>query len=363
MKDHTHICRSFCLLALCFCFLYGKAQQTKLLTAEKHNEYGLVYSLPVTSFQIDIVVLKEVRVTGPFSKYSKIFTGDSEVIMESEEKWAIESVRVSPFGIPDTEETYLMQLKAGATTFIGVDEDGMLLSINKEPVYSDISPLTVNLIDGEVTTGKEYLEFVNEDFTSAISTFKKAQILADEIQEIREAKISLTRGTAETMPTDGRQLEIMLQALEKQEKALTRAFTGNSWKERIVKSFTFTPEAEGKTIVCKLNEKEGLTDGNNKEGIPVSVTVSLVAEPELPVDAKGEEKKLPKDAVIYAVPGTAKLSLSVANKILFEKDYQMSQFGFRFGLNPSIFTDKKEPSFAIFDPTTGALKELGTIKP
>ncbi|MDE5902244.1 MAG: DUF4831 family protein [Muribaculaceae bacterium] len=33
-----------------------------------------------------------------------------------------------------------------------------------------------------------------------------------------------------------------------------------------------------------------------------------------------------------------------------------------FGLAPNLFTDRKEPSYAIFNPVTGGLKELGTVQ-
>lgn len=345
-----------------FCgILQALPQQTKLLTAEKHNEYGLVYTLPLTAFQVEVVAVKETYVAGPFSNYSKIFTSDNKVISEDGVKWTIESLKITPYGIPDTENQYLMQLKAGATTFLGVAEDGMLLSINKEPEAPVLEKLNVTEIEGVPATGKEYMEFVNEDFISAQSSYKKSQLLAEELMEIRDAKISLTRGTAETMPTDGRQLEIMLESLEKQERALMNAFTGSSWKERIVRSFTFLPEKEGKNVLFRLSQSKGIVWPDDYSGDPVYISVTPTEEPELPVDAKGEEKKLPKDAVMYCIPGFADLSLTFAGNELYKKSFAMSQFGILFGLNPSIFTDKKEPSYAVFDPATGALKELGTL--
>jgi hypothetical protein len=39
----------------------------------------------------------------------------------------------------------------------------------------------------------------------------------------------------------------------------------------------------------------------------------------------------------------------------------MAQSGTVFSLDPTIFTSKKSPSFAIFDPATGAVKELGAV--
>ncbi|MCH5226799.1 MAG: DUF4831 family protein [Muribaculaceae bacterium] len=342
--------------------LPSAAQQTKILTAEKHNEYGLVYTLPRTGFQIDVVALKETKVSGPFYKYSKIFTSDANVISEDAEKWTIESVRITPFGSPDPDNRFLMQLKAGATTFISVGDDGMILSINKEVGMPVQESINVTQLEGVKTTGKEYLNFVDEDFISAQSSYKQAQLLAEELMEIREAKVSLTRGTAETMPTDGRQLEIMLASLENQEKALMNAFTGSSWKERVVRTFTYIPEDEGKTVLFRLSETGGVVDANDYSGEPVYISLKMTEEAEIPVDAKGEPKKLPKDAVVYCIPGAGKVTVSYLGKNLAEEEFPMSQFGMLFGLNPSIFTDKKEPSYAVFNTTTGALEELGTMK-
>ena len=264
--------------------------------------------------------------------------------------------------MPDPEHRYLMQVKAGSPTFIGVAEDGMLLSINTEPVMNEPEPINIIETEGVASTGKEYLEYVNEDFISAPSSYKKAQLLSEEIMEIRDAKIALTRGTAETMPTDGRQLELMLASLETQEKALMSAFTGSSWKERVVRSFNFVPKKEGKYILCDLSQKDGIV-GAKSGGEPIYVDISVIEKPRLPQDAKGEDKKIPKDAVIYNIPGTSSLTVTLGNNKLFQEVFPMSQFGMVFGLNPGIFTDKKEPSFAIFDQTTGGIKELGTLKP
>ena len=85
----------------------------------------------------------------------------------------------------------------------------------------------------------------------------------------------------------------------------------------------------------------------------------MTREGELPVDAKGEEKKLPKDAVIYNIPGAAKVTLSLAGRTLWSEEVDCAQFGVQFGLQPSLFSDKKARSFATFDPATGALRQIG----
>ncbi|MDE6341890.1 MAG: DUF4831 family protein, partial [Muribaculaceae bacterium] len=94
----------------------------------------------------------------------------------------------------------------------------------------------------------------------------------------------------------------------------------------------------------------------------VYISVSDVDSPGMPVDSKGQPKKLPRNAVIYNIPGSALISVSGSGRTFFEQQIQLAQFGTTFGLDPALFTDKKEPSYATFDPVTGALIEVGVQK-
>ena len=44
---------------------------------------------------------------------------------------------------------------------------------------------------------------------------------------------------------------------------------------------------------------------------------------------------------------------------LCSTETEFSQFGVRFGMQPALFSSKKERSFAVFNPVTGGLRELG----
>lgn len=338
------------------------AQQTKILTADRHNEYGLVYSLPVTAFDVEVTAVKEVRKAGPYFQYAKKYIGTDKVIMEDEVVWTLESVKVRPYGTPDPDTRYMMQLKSGATTFIGVAEDGMLLSINRNPELPPVPEAAPSRSEGEKLADREYLQYVDEDFIASQSTAKQAQMLAESLMEIRDSKIALTRGTADVMPTDGKQLELMLNSLSHQEAALTAAFLGNVTRETVTKNYSFIPSDDGRTVLFRMSDFAGFVDSDDYSGEPVYVNVKVTNRGTMPVDAKGEEKKLPKDGVAYRVPGTALISLSMKGNELFSKEYEVAQFGVVFGLNPALFSDKKDPSYAVFDPATGALKEIGALK-
>lgn len=336
------------------------AQQTKVLTADKHNEYGLVYSLPQTALRVEVVASHTVKKAGPYAQFAKKFIGADKVIGSDSESWEIKSVTVTPYGVRDSSTQYLMQLKPGALTYIGVSEDGMLLSLNCQPKVPAVTPMTAPSPLSEMYAEKEYLKYVDEDFVASQSTLKQAQMLAESLMEIRDAKISLTRGTAETMPTDGRQLELMLSSLAHQEGALTAAFTGQTAQETVVRVFNLIPSEEGRTVLFRMSDFGGFRDGDDYSGEPVYADVRITNEPSVPVDAKGEEKKLPKDAVIYSLPGAAEITISHRGKTLYSSELEFAQFGIKFGLAPTLFTDKKQPSYARFDAASGALVELGS---
>lgn len=359
MKTTTII--SAMLLAASACPL--QAQQTKILTADRHNEYGLIYTLPVTALDIEVTAVREVRQAGPYFQYAKKFTGTDKVVKEDAEVWTIESVKVRPYGAPNPDSRYLMQLKSGATTFIGVADDGMLLSINRNPEPpKGAEPTEAGPLEGEVLADREYLQYVDEDFIASQSTAKQAQMLAENLMEIRDAKVALTRGTAETMPSDGKQLELMLNSLRHQEAAMTAAFLGNITRERVVRNFTYVPSEEGRDVLFRMSDFAGFVAADDYSGEPVYVEVKVTDRGELPVDSKGEVKKMPKDGVAYCVPGAAVISVSSKGKEYFGKEFGFSQFGVVFALDPDLFSNKKNPSYAVFDPATGALQEIGAVK-
>lgn len=351
----------FATVALLSAALNAPAQQTRMLTADKHNEYGLVYRLPVTALRIDVTARHTVEKAGPYYQYAKKFIGTDNVIKADAEKWEITSVKVTPYGVPDNEGECLMQVKPGSLTSVCVAGDGMLLGINtgaESPVLP-VVPEEGVLEQGNV---RAYLQYVDEDFLASQSGMKQAQTLAENIMEVRDAKISLTRGTAETMPSDGRQLELMLNSLGAQEAAMTAAFTGLRTNAEVTRSFTLVPGQEGKQVLFRMSDFGGFRDTDDYSGVPVYADVKVTRRGKLPVDAKGEEKKLPKDAVLYNLPGAAQVTLTCDGKTLWSGELEFAQYGMRFGLQPGLFSDKKSRSWATFDPATGALEELGTVE-
>ena len=186
-------------------------------------------------------------------------------------------------------------------------------------------------------------------------------MLASNLMEVREAKVALSRGTAETMPTDGRQLELMLGSLAKQEKAFTAAFAGLVRTDTVTRVYTYIPGEADKATLCRFSDFAGFVEPDDYAGDPLTIAVTDKKFAELPTDDKGETKKLPKDAVMYKIPGSARVTLSLDGRKLWSDVVELGQYGVNFGLNPSLFSDRRSRSYAVFDPATGALRELGEV--
>lgn len=343
----------------------AQAQQTKILTADKSNDYGLVYTLPLTGVHVDLTARREVSLRGPYYQYARKYLGESNPVLENSEKWTLTDANVTPFGVADPEVQYLMQLKPGSVASVCVADNGMLLAINTEvdaPAAVATGDKPTLSSESHIDPSREYLKYVNEDFIASQSLAKQAEMLAESLMEVRDARISLTRGTADTMPADGRQLELMLSSLQQQEAALTAAFTGISYSETYTRGIDAVPEGDGKTVICRLSDVEGFVDSDDLSGAPITLTVQEVTEGALPIDSRGEPKKLPKDAVIYNIPGSATIIVGMGNRNYFSREMQFAQFGVQFGLAPTLFSDRKEPYCAVFNPVTGALVEVSALE-
>lgn len=339
------------------------AQQTRRLTADKHNEYGLVYNLPKTALSVSVTMRRTVNVAGPYRQFAGKYIGASSVVAADKSEWQIIDVRVTPFGIADRESQYLMQLKPGALTEMTVADDGMLLAINAADAprtlpdtQTSMSIPALHDVDMD-----EYLQYVGEDFLSSQSQSRRAQMLAESIMEVRDAKIALTRGTADNTPADGRQLQLMLESLAHQEQSMTRAFTGTSYTDEMTANYIYVPDKEGRSVLMRLNPEEGPVAADDYSGEPLYISFKVVERAKLPVDEKGEEKKLPKDAVMYRIPGQGKVTISYHGANLWTDTMPMAQYGVDFGLSPTLFTDKKSPSYAIFNDVTGAVMRIGPV--
>ncbi|MBE6307381.1 MAG: DUF4831 family protein [Bacteroidales bacterium] len=342
------------------CALTAMAQLPIQLQPEKFNDYALNYYLPQTTTEIEFVASKTTHKAGQYYKYARKYLGTTDVITEDSESWQLEGATILVRSRANTEQRYQLTFKAGQTPYIFVNEEHIILSANTapDPFAIDTFPATAPNIVNDI----DMTQALSEEILMSGSVAKMAEMAAKQIYRIRESRMDILTGEADNMPADGESMKIIIEQLDRQEKALTAMFTGYTTIEYTTKRIKYTPTDDVENqILLRFSKHQGFVAPDNLSGNPIYLSVAVTERGEYPLDNKGIVKKVPKGALAYNIPGKAVMSLRYDNKTIARKELSVAQLGVVFGLDPALLTHKKEPTYIIFNPHTGGIMQIGTI--
>ncbi len=353
------------ILTICFFFSLGISAQTNVvkMSAVKSNNYGVNYFLPKTELIIHAEYTKVTTKTGPYYKYAEKYLGVTNAVTEDKVYYTLEKVTVIPKGIPDKNQSYLVEFKSGTTApFVYLTQDGLICTIN-----ADYEPVEDKSADKpQASASKPAINpqsVYSEELLMAGSTAKMAEIAAKQIYRLRESRTDIITGEAENRPPDGEAMKIVLQQLESQENALTSQFTGTTTTQTLTHDVNLLPEGDlEKQILFRFSKYLGVVKSDDLSGSPVYLNLKNTTEKEVPADPKEAEKiqkeKEKAKGIFYNKPGKAKIEVYFGNNKLYSGDIQIAQFGDTQILAPNIFEDKKAPVKVYFYPETGAVKQI-----
>lgn len=339
------------------------AQTTQKLTATKANEYGLIYSLPTTELDITIQTTHTRRTPGEFYNYARRHLAINNAIKSETTEVEVTSVTITPHGTPDPENRWLVQFKNGTTPYMILTSDGIPLTLNTETPAPQVSvelPSSTkaepSILDSDIAH-----QAMTEDMIRSSSISKRAELAAARVFELRDTRSELLGGRADNPPADGKAMQLVLDNIAGQEKALTAMFTGVEQTWTNVSTITVTPDSTGMKdeVIARISPYDGILDADDLSGAPLTLTVEVVDRGELPVTERGETRKFPKGGFAYQIPGTARVTVSYEGVELASQQVALAQLGVTFGLDPAMFTDKKAPAMLRLDPNTGGIVELG----
>lgn len=315
------------------------------------KDYGVYYALPTTEIEIEVEATKVNYQPGEFCKYAERYLRLENVSPTAEEHWELSSVKAIGVGVPNKEHSYFVKLKDKTLApLMELTADGIIRSINM--------PLSKEVVSASTLTPAQSIvnprDFMTEEILMAGSTAKMAELVSQEIYNIRESKNLLVRGQAENMPKDGVSLKLMLDNLAIQEEALTKMFAGVTTRESRTFKLRILP-AEGlkDKMLFRFSQKLGVLDINNLAGEPVFFTLENLQTVSVPVN-DGKKKSEKVEGVAYNVPGKASISIRKEDQELFKGEVAVTQFGNIEYLAPNLF-EKKSTIKVLFDPITGGL--------
>lgn len=319
------------------------------------TDEGIVYFLPKTALEVNIIATRISYQPGELCQYANRYLRMNNVNPQPETYWEIKQIDVRSIGVPDSTKAYIIKQKDKSTlSNIELTESGIAKAINttfpkeyeQQQGYELEKPLP------HESTRK----YMTEEILMAGSTAKMAELTAKEVYNIRESKNLILRGQADTMPKDGASLKLIMDNLDKQEKALTQMFAGTTDREDKVFTLLVTPEDNTKDkIVLRFSRLLGALSTDNLAGDPIYISMSSTAPIPAPTDDSKKKKK--PEGAIYNIPGKGNVSVSYQGKKYFEKDLPITQFGSTEVLVNELF-NKKINTRVVFNPETGAILKI-----
>lgn len=353
-----HIRPLLSLAALLMASAGVSAQQTQRLTASKVNDYGIVYSLPKTVVDVTVEASVTERKPGEFYLYAKKYLNADNPITTPSVSADIVSVVLTSRGVANTDERYMITLKSNFSPYVILSADNIPLSINTEEVFT---PEAVELPQGHSAepTPLETAaagQVMTEEMLRSHSSAKRAELAAEQIYALRQSRTDLITGQADQMPPDGQAMQLVLDNIDAQERALTAMFLGTESTRTEVRTFTIDPSEDvTNSILARISPTGGVVAPSDLSGAPVYVSVRILSRGELPVNEKGERLTFPKNGVAYCIPGRAEVTVEYDNRKVTSAEFNVAQLGVVYGMAPTSFTDKKNPVGIVLDPTSGAL--------
>lgn len=347
------------IMSLFICLPLAAQTKTIKKNAVKANNFGITYSLPKTSLVVTAEITKVTCKAGPYYQYAERYLGVKGPISEDNIYYELGKVSLSNVGVPDPDQTYLIEFKSGTVApYAYLTEEGLLCSINAEytPVESELDIVKKNKPEPVTATNTSVF---SEELLMAGSLARQAEVAAKQIYRIRESRMNILTGETDNPPADGAAMQIVMNELESQEKALTNLFTGVYTKTTELYDVTVIPHDNlDKEVLFRFSEKLGIVDADDLAGIPVYLNLTAT-ERIPPMDPKEAEKKLKGGkGVVYNIPGKASVEILMNKKTLFKGEVQITQFGSQDSLASVMFEDKKMPVKVYFYPETGAIKQI-----
>lgn len=336
------------ILTILFCILAASHSVAQTTT----------YHLPKTAVRISLLVEKQSYTPGQLSAYSQRFL-KKNVKQESSDSYRIISHSMSLYAIPDSSQIFEAKIDNKINNnMLSLSEENILTGINiegKEPQRH------VPFTPGEKVLPLDPFKYLSQEIISAGSKLKMAELCSNEIYDIRESINELTRGQADYMPKDGRQLEIMLRNLETQEKALRQLFEGSVTTDTTEHVFIYVPEKEKtKDILFRFSQHFGIVEGDDLSGEPFyAVTEDLHT---MPGRITENGKKAPKDetGIWITVPGKIRFSLADKTGNLQTMEFSAAQFGEIENLTEPLFS-KKVKTTVILNPYNGGIEKIESL--
>lgn len=337
---------------------------------------SFIYSLPQTTFHIEVIAKKTVYKQGPYFRYAEKYLGIKDKFPENSVKWSISGAKISSYEEIDPDHYYVIESDGYfETNALAMTKAGLILTPNPE-IYNKQStlnglvserPARLYFTDLSIKGNlKEKVQPVSDILQTDTALFlqvpvfmkkeeipktteEKAREVADFINDLKTRRLELL-GDPYDIYLDGGGFEYIIEEMKRLEKKYTALFTGISYSEVYKASFGHTPDESipGKPeVLFRFSDNMGILPATDLTGRPVVLEFKsekkttalspLIIEPFVLHD----EEKPPSVPLYYRIPDVVEVKVVDGRNILGHKKVLVYQFGKVVNL-PSNFLIRDE---------------------
>lgn len=323
---------------------------------------GCVYSLPKTLVRISVLIEKTTYEPGDFAPFAQRYLRMADVSQEPSTSFRVVGLSQTPMPVADTTKVYSVKFDARTVAArMTLADDGRLLGLNVDDAADAEAPAPF-----QPQPQPEWVnprQFMNEEILSCGSTAKMAELTAHEIYDLRENRSLLIKGQADFMPQDGRQMQIMLDELDRQDRSLSSLFVGRTQRDTTEHILWADPaQFQQKGVLFRLSQLRGLVEADDLSGAPFYLSIDDISQ--LPAAAPEAKKKgkQPEAGIYVNVPGRLRSTLYEGITPLLSVEMPAPQFGHTLLLSADLF-NKRYATRLRLDALTGAVARLDADLP
>ncbi|MFT5749768.1 MAG: hypothetical protein ACI93S_001031 [Ancylomarina sp.] len=375
------VVRMMLIAACCMQFIEVNAQKRK---ADLDVPSTVVYALPQTVLNVDVVAEKKISKVGPFASFSEKYIGVTPKITSDGADWNIKSIALTEKGEVDPQHYYkLTSVENYQPNLIQLNPEGLIEGFNTKTsnVENDISYSTIKenveveieygrfSIDPNLLIKKDTVYKVVETDTAFIkvpelreqaiakSLENKAMEAAHQLFKLRKRRFKILTANYEVLPPDGKAYEVVIRELDKLEKEYLALFLGKEVSVIERGQFDYKPSSNDKGgVLFRISPDKGLVDVSDLKAVPVRIVLkNLGLTSELPVLPQ-DPNVTPNSLIHYRIPGQAEVKVVYGKNVVYKKNHVIAQFGKVMTMPSQVLMHE---GYKIeFYPKTGAIKSI-----
>ena len=314
------------------------------------EEAALVYYSPKAEIDVEFTYTEETQEPGIYARYAADMLGAQDVITENKTLFRMRKAQIATVTSTDYNRPHKVVAENGFPMLLQINEKGLLLGYNLPPYEKPAKQST----HPDSRTSKSHssvsaaLAPYPEEVLKSVDELAQANAVAKQIFHLRETRMYLLNGEVEHAPADGRSMELVMEELAAQERALTELFVGKKHVRKEHKRVMVEPSDAGKMLF--FSEENGFTDADNVDAD--TIIVRMLCQQQTVRHANPKAKKSELSQIVYNIPGHCDVSVVYKGRTLASRELPVAQLGADVALPKSWFTGKELPKI-VFSEKTG----------